>query len=673
MKRSLLRSLVVLACGMAVASGAAAAPPPPEDAKWIRVDTEHFSLLSNASERRTTTIGRNLEQLRRVLEETTQGFKLHSPLDTRIYVFADEASFTPFKLDADGKPSDLAGYFVGTPDGNYVALDASAGEKPFPVIYHEFLHYVMENTVPSLPLWLDEGLAEFYSSFVITGGRAQIGLPLDHHLAWLAGHPMIPLRELFEVDHDSPHYNETERIGTFYAQSWALTHFLVAGSPERRSRFGRLFAALARGVDSRTAFEQAFEIDLVSVEQQLVAYLRASSYTYIRYTPPEEFEIEAATARPLERKEVLLNLGDLLAHRPPIQFDEAERHLRLALAIDPELAEAWIALGFLRMGQDRPAEAVEMCERALALDAGSARAHALLGRSLFAGFAAGMSETTPVLATAPPVLLRAREAFRQSLELRPEDPETLAGLGRTYLFDREQLKEGLSALARASAALPARVDLLRDLIVLTANSGNRAGARRLLDGPLRQRGDAEDVRMVEHVLAWPELERAKALAEQGQVDEARAVLETLLGELQDHQIRANVSTAIAALGQFGVSVADVDAYNRAADAGTRGDLEQAAKLFEALAAGTADPAMRSAAAAHAADLRGALVRERHVAAFNAAIDKANAGDHEGAIAGLEALLADSPEAKLETQARRILDDLRARAVERPGGGKRKAR
>jgi len=652
---------VLAACGAGFLLGAVRAAGPPEESKWIRVDTEHFSLLSNASERRVETIGRNLELLRQALEGTTQGFALSSPLDTRIFVFADAASFTPFNLGANGEPESFSGYFVGTADGNYVAFDASAGEKPFPIIYHEFLHYVMENTVPGLPLWLDEGLAEFYSSFVITGGRAQIGLQLDQHLAWLAGHPMLPLSELFAVDHDSPYYNETERQGTFYAQSWALTHFLIAGDRARRAQFGRLIGAIKQGVGSREAFERAFGIDLATADKALAAYVRASTYTYIRYTPPAEFDVAAPATRPLERKQALLVLGDLLAHRPPVRFDEAERYVRSALALDPELTEGWITLGFLRLAQDKPAEAAAMCERALALDTNSARAHALHGQSLFAAFAADLDRTAPWPDTAPPMLVRAREAFRRSLALRPDDPEALAGLGRTYLFDHAELDEGVSALARASAALPARTDLMRDLILLTANSGNYAGARRMRDAPLWQRGAAEDVRMVEFALARPAFERVDALVRESRIDEAHAVLDALAGDVRDVEVAALVREALAKLDAVAAEASEVDAYNRAVDAAIRGDLEDAAKRFDALAAGAADPAMRQQAATQAATARRFLKHNRQVAALNAAIEKANADDPTGAIAGLEALLADDPDAEIEAPARRMLEELRARA------------
>ena len=43
---------------------ALAAKLPGEKAKWIRVDTEHFSIYSNTSSRRASSFGRNLERLR---------------------------------------------------------------------------------------------------------------------------------------------------------------------------------------------------------------------------------------------------------------------------------------------------------------------------------------------------------------------------------------------------------------------------------------------------------------------------------------------------------------------------------------------------------------------------------------------------------------------------------
>jgi tetratricopeptide (TPR) repeat protein len=629
----------------------------------MRVETPHFTLLSNADAPRVGMIGRELELLRQALEGTTQGLKLHCPLGTRIYVFADETSFTPFNLGADGKPRNLAGYFVPTSDGNYIAFYSSPRENPLPIVFHEYLHYVTENTVPGMPLWLVEGLAEFYSSFTTVGAGARIGLPLERHLAWLAEHPMLPLSQLFTVKHDSPEYNEAARQGTFYAQSWALVHFLIAGSPDLRAGFGRLLSALERGIASREAFEQAFAIDLTTAERGLAAYVGAKRYPYLAYAPPTEFEKVIPMKWDLERKDTLLALGDLLAHNQPVRYAEAERYVRDALAIDPGLSEGWVTLAFLRLMQEKPTEAVELCRRALAHNDKNARAHTLLGHSLFASFSATSDEDDPWPDTPPPLVVEARAAFRRSLELRPGEPDTLAGLGRTYLFERTGVEEGLSAMSLAWAALPARVDLLRDLILLTANSGNLPGAKRLLVA-FRQRGTAEEIHMLELIVARPDLERVDALLLANRFDEARSILETLAREVQSPETAARIREQLAELDAGAVQFKDVDAFNEAVNVGNRGEYEKAARLFDEVAEKASDPAMRAEATKQATSLRRVIQHNRHNAALRAAAEQASAGDYAQASASIEAILADAPDDQIEAAARRMLEELRGRSRRR---------
>ena len=141
-------------------------------------------------------IGLKLERLRQVLTKTTKGMTVHSPLPTYIYVFKNERSFGPYKLDDEGRPTRVAGYFVGASDANYVAVDAAAAESSFSVIYHEYLHYFMNNNLPNLPQWLDENEAEL----VIAGGmgrRAQ-GLFAQAGIRVVVGAPSAEPRRIAE-------------------------------------------------------------------------------------------------------------------------------------------------------------------------------------------------------------------------------------------------------------------------------------------------------------------------------------------------------------------------------------------------------------------------------------------------------------------------------------------
>ena len=72
------------------------------------------------------------------------------------------------------------------------------------VVFHEYTHLLLRRNDRVWPLWLKEGMAEIYSTFETTGYSAFIAEPIQRHLHTLATEPMMPLAELFSVDHDSP-------------------------------------------------------------------------------------------------------------------------------------------------------------------------------------------------------------------------------------------------------------------------------------------------------------------------------------------------------------------------------------------------------------------------------------------------------------------------------------
>lgn len=76
-------------------------------------------------------------------------------------------------------------------------------------------------------MWLNEGLAEFFSTFQYEKGRAIIGRPLEAQLIFLNQVAWLPLQAVLAAKMDSPEYNEDFRNSVFYAQAWALVHYLL--------------------------------------------------------------------------------------------------------------------------------------------------------------------------------------------------------------------------------------------------------------------------------------------------------------------------------------------------------------------------------------------------------------------------------------------------------------
>ncbi|MFH1278812.1 MAG: hypothetical protein ABIK65_10590 [Candidatus Eisenbacteria bacterium] len=240
-----------------------AAPPahalPRAREKWIEVRTENFFLFSDAREKDVREIGLNLERLRFCLQVMFRTMRVNSPHPTYIYVFKDNDSFRRYIESVDPDYPTL-GAFLERSDGNYVVVDRRAGLASTRVVYHEYLHYFVHNNVNvPLPVWLDEGLADYYSSFQVEGNELDAGMPLPWAISLLRAESPMPLESLFEVDRSSPVYHGGKERGVFYAQSWALTHLLLT-QPDREKKVARFLELLHEGKPATASICEAFQV-----------------------------------------------------------------------------------------------------------------------------------------------------------------------------------------------------------------------------------------------------------------------------------------------------------------------------------------------------------------------------------------------------------------------------
>jgi tetratricopeptide (TPR) repeat protein len=528
------------------------------------------------------------------------------------------------------------------------------------VIYHEYVHFWLETNVPTVPLWLNEGLAEFYSTFESHDNVAEIGRHVESHLIWLQDHPLIPLTELFAINSDSPDYNEGRRQGTFYAQSWALTHYLLTSDAELRERFGAFLELITAERDPTEAFVEAFRIGLSAMQNKLGAYTKYGSYNLFRFKFKGDLELGQSRITPLAHEEVLFLLGDLLAHTPPIQFAAAEQHLRAALKLDAEYADAHATLGFLRSLQHDAEQAEQHFRRAVELDPDNPRSRWLYGTSLVERFIGSFDDNKiPMADETPPLLLEAREQFQRSLELSPEHPPSLAGLGKTHVFDKDPA-EAVDVLTRAYEAMPSRDDLIVDLIVVTANSGDTAGARSLLDGALRRRGHAAMTRAAEAAVAQAEVREAVDRFNAGRREEAEAMLRRSAELTQDPEVRQLVLHQLGSVVAAGAAREEVELYNRAIDLANRGERAAAVALLEQLIRIASQADLRADAESILESLRRGEKHNDLAGRLNEAVALANEGRVEQAIAILQEIVAAEPGPPLDVRAKELLEALEER-------------
>jgi len=82
-------------------------------------------------------------------------------------------------------------------DKNYVLMRLDAeGEHPYAVVYHEYTHLLLSKA-DWMPLWMNEGLAEFYQNTDIHEKDVAMGQPSPENLLLLRQSKLMPLPAAF--------------------------------------------------------------------------------------------------------------------------------------------------------------------------------------------------------------------------------------------------------------------------------------------------------------------------------------------------------------------------------------------------------------------------------------------------------------------------------------------
>jgi len=154
-----------------------------------------------------------------------------------VYLFENAEAFNGFlSLRHPGLPARRA-FFVET-DSRLVVY-AQWGDHIAEDLRHEVTHGYLHAIVPGIPLWLDEGLAEYYEV-----SRGSQGLN-PQHLDWIGArlHEGRWRPDLWRLEQFGPAQDMTQED---YAEAWAWVHFLLQSRPEQRELLRRYLPDLRR-------------------------------------------------------------------------------------------------------------------------------------------------------------------------------------------------------------------------------------------------------------------------------------------------------------------------------------------------------------------------------------------------------------------------------------------
>jgi len=266
-----------------------AAEPP-----WLEIHSTHFTVITDAGEKRGREIALRFEQMRAVFANLLAKDRLHESRPLTILAFKSDESYYRLAPLHQGQPLDAPGFLLSGEDQDFIALNLFE-QEPWRAVAHDFAIRLLNFNYPPAQGWFDEGIAEYFSSIRVDNKEVEIGGDPELQLSakedllgnqrdahpskslteLLAAQVWLSFPDLFTMKHD-PSRNEGTRHTLYYAESWMVMHYLLHEKklPETGAYFGLV---LNQHVPVEDAIQQAYGMSATQLEKAVKDYFHTQS------------------------------------------------------------------------------------------------------------------------------------------------------------------------------------------------------------------------------------------------------------------------------------------------------------------------------------------------------------------------------------------------------------
>ncbi|HSU59551.1 MAG TPA: DUF1570 domain-containing protein [Bryobacteraceae bacterium] len=300
-----MKRLVAL-LGFALLPSISARAGSPQQSGWFVARSAHFDIYSQAGLANARATLAKFEQMRACfagndLLRPAADLGPRAPL--RIIDFASAKEYNNFRL----RPNADA-YYASLNDQEYIVM-AAPQSLDLAIDAHEYAHSLLHNAGLKLPAWLNEGLAEFFSTLRVTNSECRLGGALPRRIDALAHHKWLPLAQLLTVSETASLFQTRDNAAIFYAESWALTN-LLAGSPEYALYFHELLNQLSSGRPSERALTTVYGKSIDAIGNDLDLRVRRGTFTTREFPalPATDVAVEVSGVSDLQLKRLLAEL-----------------------------------------------------------------------------------------------------------------------------------------------------------------------------------------------------------------------------------------------------------------------------------------------------------------------------------------------------------------------------
>ena len=439
---------------------------------WVEVRSPNFIVVSNSGEKDARNTAIRFEQIRALFREAMPAATQHQTPPITILALKDEHSLSLVLPEYWTKGHfHPAGIFENGMNQFYIAIELDAqGSNPYSTIYHEYYHSLSMPYFPDMPTWLSEGLADYFGHSEVDTKTATLGQPAPELIYQLTMSSLIPLDQLFRVDRSSPYYNEESKTTIFYAESWALVHYLMIGDRGiHQSMLRTYLQELSQGTPPDQAAAKAFG-NLKKLGSALNDYVARNSFYEMHYPAPARTAESELKTRVISEAEADAYEGGFLATRG--RDDDASKFLNRSIALDPKIGLARQNLALAQFDLGRRQEALASASQAIDLDPQSSLARFFRA---YLSFAEAPGQANPQI----------EDDLHRVIQASPEFAPPY-GLLAVYLVNqRKNLPEALTLAHSAIALEPGnsefRINEAQVLMAMDKYPEARAAATRARD------------------------------------------------------------------------------------------------------------------------------------------------------------------------------------------------
>lgn len=477
---------------------------------WLQVGSPHFTVYCDGSEKDARRMTEQFERMRLVFHTAFPQLEVDPAAPIIVIAVKDAKDFRALEPEAYlGKGQlQIAGLFLRAPDKNYVLMRLDAGgDHPYAIVYHEYTHLLISKHQESIPLWLNEGLAEFYQNADIREKDTTLGEASPDDILLLRQYRLLPLSTLFTINESSPYYHEEQKGNIFYAESWALTHYLQIRDLQNHTHEILDYAALvANHVDPVTAGVQAFG-DLNKLQAALQHYVEQSIFQDFKLTKKLEltqtdFKVQAITA----------SQADAVRADFPA-YNQREKDARVLLdrllKNDPNNTLAHETMGYLEFRAGHMEEAENWYQQAVKLDSQS-----FLANYYYASIA--MNREQP----GPDVDAQIESSLQRAIKLNPSFVPSYDRLAVFYALLRHKNLDQAHLLSLQAVQLdPGNVRYRIDTAYILGNMQRETDAVAVLQTAMKLAVNTDEAKAVQSALDY--IQREQSIRQRQQEESQR--------------------------------------------------------------------------------------------------------------------------------------------------------